>query len=191
MESSTVYIRSGFANTLVSSNKPFHIPFFQSIQTLELISKVELQGSTELGLMSKDRLLLDINISLKTRTKQDQESVLKAFTQGNERKDLLSSAILETLREEFKNLDFNDISSNKEKIEIKLKNKLDSYDIENFQLLNFDIERTGLDEYDLDNIIHFEAAKEIVTRIARVQIKDKEFIDKCRKTISYFDIVDE
>ena len=187
----TIYIRSGFANTSISKSKPFYIPFFQSLETFECSAETTIKGSSELGLFSKDRFLLDIDISVKTMTSQDQESVLRGFYQGDKRSDLLFSAMLETLREFVKDYEFVKLSSKKKEISEAFQKALNNYDIESLEISKFEIERTGLDDYKLDNIIHFEAAKEIVTRIARVQIKDKDFIDKCRKTIAHFDIVDE
>ena len=191
MENSSVYIRSGFGGTLVSAKKPFYLPLFQTLQTLERKETLNLKGSLELGLLSKDKFFLDISVEIETITKLENEIILKAVAQGQKRSEILTATVLEIIRETFKQYNFSEISARRNDLESAISKSLESHGIGSSRLSKLEVHRTALDDYDLDNIIQFETAKEIVTRIARVQIKDKEFIDKCRKTISHFDIVDE
>ena len=191
MGQSLAYIRSGLGQTTVSATKLFCLPIFQSLDIFDLNSKIQLQGSTEHGLISKDEFFLDLDCSFEFTTAFNKEIILQAHTQGQNRLEILSNSTLETLRTFVRQYNFKDISDMTDDLKSQLLSTLKEDGIEDLTILKFKIERTPLDNYDLENIVHFEKAKEIVTRIARVQIKDKEFIDKCRKTISHFDIVEE
>ena len=191
MGNSSVYIRSGLGGSIVSAKKPFYLPLFQTLQTLDRKETLNLKGSIELGLLSKDNFFLDISVKIETVTKLDKTIILKTLAQGEQRSEILTGAALEIIREVFKRYNFSEIETHKSDIEAVIAAGIESHGIESSQLTNFEVNRTGLDDYDLENIIHFETAKDIVTRIARVQIKDKDFIEKCRKTVSHFDIVDE
>lgn len=185
------YIRTGLGQTTVTKAKPFCLPFFHSLEIFDLNTDLNIKGSISLGIISKDQFFLDLNCSMKITTAFDKEIILKAQNQGKNRLEILQSSILESLRTFANKHLFVDLTSMKGSIKNILLGALKSEGIEDLEILNLNLERTGLDDYDLNNIIHFKTAKEIVTRIARVQIKDKEFIDKCRKTIAHFDIVDE
>ncbi len=191
MGESTVYIRTGLGETYISSKMPFCLPVFQSIQIFERDALLNVKGSLELGFISKDNFFLDVNIQAATITKMENEIILKAFAQGKERNEILTGSLCEILRENFKAFNFSEIETHKDDIHSAITKELVDHGIESCTFEKFEVQRTALDDYDLENIIHFEAAKDIVTRIARVQIKDHDFIDKCRKTIAHFDIVDE
>ena len=191
MGNSTVYIRSGFGNTLVSEKKPICIPIFQSLASLDRDLRFDIKCGIETAIISKDNFFIDVKVSVSTVTKFQEDIILQAYDQGSNRKSILESAITEHFREFFKLYEFTQISEKSRELEESLLEILANQGIESVIIENFEVSRTGLDEYDLENVLHFKMAKEIVTQIARVKIKDKEFIDKCRKTISHFDIVDE
>ena len=191
MGDTLVYIRSGMGQTKVTKAQPFCIPIFQSLEIFDLNTDLNIKGSISLGLISKDQFFLDLNCSLKIKTIFEKNVILGARDQGKNRLEILQNAILESLRTFVSTHIFEELPSMTDEIKSELLNSLKEEGVEDLKIVNFKLERTGLDNYDLENIVHFEKAKEIVTRIARVQIKDKEFIDKCRKAISHFDIVDE
>lgn len=191
MGDSKFYIRTGFGPTLISEKRPVCIPIMHSLVSIKKDLQITIKGSIELGLLSKDNFFLDIDTEITTSLKAEDESILAACDQGENRAEILKAAIIEHFRELFKSYKFTEIESNEEEISASLSKVLQQYGIERSKIDKLLLSRTGLDDYDLENIIHFETAKDIVTRIARVQIKDKDFIDKCRKTISHFDIVDE
>lgn len=191
MGETEIYIRSGLGESTIHKSKPLHIPFFQSLNSINSDTLININGSIELGLLSKDGFFLNTECTLELQNAFEKETVLKAFNQGENRLNILKNYCLETIRKFSKEHKYNDIVRKLEYFEAELLSNLKNEGIYQLKILKFTIERTPLDDYDLNNIIHFEKAKEIVTQIARVKIKDKSFIDKCRKTISHFDIVDE
>ena len=191
MGDSRFYIQTGLGKTSIHRSKPFCIPLLQSLASIETQVNIHIIGSIELGLLSKDEFFLDIDLSLKFQTVFNKEIILKTHAQGENRLKILESSTIEKLRNFLRTYKYAEILNKTEHLEATLSKSLKEDGIESLKILNFTASRTGLDNYDLDNVIHFKKAKEIVTQIARVQIKDKTFIDKCRKTISHFDIVDE
>lgn len=191
MEKVQLFIRTGLGKTSIHKSKPFCVPLFHSLTSFDSQTDIDFCSSIELGLLSRDGFFLDIDCSLKLQSSLAEAAVLKALDQGTNYKTILKNTVSEAMRSFLNKHTFENISKQQKELEAELLKALESEGIASLNILHFSVERTALDDYDLGNIIHFEKAKEIVTQIARVNIKDKEFIDKCRKTISHFDIVDE
>lgn len=191
MKNHRAFIKTGLGNNRVYKYKPFVIPIFNSIHEVTLQESVDISGGFDLGIITLDRFFLSIECKIELIYRFNEDEILKRFEAGSESKTILKADITEFIRTFYSCFNFDDIPSDKEELSNAIKETLAKDGVAEVDILQFKLERIPLNDYDMENIIQFEAAKEIVTRIARVQLKDKEFIEQSRKTIAFFDIVDE
>lgn len=191
MKNHRAFIKTGLGNNRVYKDKPFVIPIFNSIHEVTLKESVDISGGFDLGIITLDRFFLSIECKIELIYRFNEDEILKRFEAGSESKTILKADITEFIRTFYSCFNFDDIPSDKEEFSNAIQETLAKDGVAEVNIVQFKLERIPLNDYDMENIIQFEAAKEIVTRIARVQLKDKEFIEQSRQTIAFFDIVDE
>jgi hypothetical protein len=186
-----VLIVSGITGQRVTEKDSFIFPFLQETAIFNRRLIGELTGGIEAGLISGDGFFLDFHLSFEAIVKRDDEVILDLANQGEHALEMLKLTILGILIELVKSLTFEEILRTLEPLRFDVASIAISSDFKSLTISKLSFSRIPLDSYDLGNIVHFKLAKEIVTRIARAQFRDIEFIDASRKTIGSFEIVDE
>lgn len=191
MNNHRAFIKYGLGKSRVFRNKPFAIPFLTSVYEVDLKETVDISGGFDLGIITLDRFFLCIEANIELIFRFNEEEILKRFEAGPESRNIMKADLTEFIRTFYSCFNFEEIPSENCALIKAIEENLEKEGVSEVKIIHMKMNRIPLNDYDMENIIHFEAAKDIVTRIARVQLKDKEFIEQSRRTIAFFDIVDE
>jgi hypothetical protein len=190
IEDYNVFIRSGLGGVSVSAKRPVSFPVIHRCDVFNRRFLITKTGSTEEGMISKDQFLIDFEFEIEFIINSDEESVMKYSVLGGGAKEILEHSSKEAVFNLVQGIDsngLNELSETIENLTITLKHE----DFESVKVISLKLSRTPLDKYNLDNVLHFKMAKEIVTQITRGKFTDKDFIGNGKRTIDLFEIVDE
>lgn len=191
MNNHRAFIKYGLGKNRVFKDKPFAIPILNSVHEVDLKETVEISGGFDLGIITLDRFFLCIEAKIELIFRFNEEEILNRFEAGPESKNMLKADLTEFIRTFYSCFNFEEIPSDNSELIKAIQENLEKEGVSEVNITHMKLDRIPLNDYDMENIIQFEAAKDIVTRIARVQLKDKDFIEQSRKTIAFFEIVDE
>ena len=182
-----VLIKSGLFGTSVSKSC-LALPVIDNVERLSLKYTYEFSNTIHDGFLTKDQLFISCCLCCKVELKEDKDLLIRTFNWGSLWFERLSIKVREEFRSTLLDMSFLKVIKDLQVIQREVSQKLLSLFTEcsqiNLSINNF--KRIPLNEYDLGDIIQFQAAEKAVKAILKNKISDGEFIDNSTAAIKHF-----